>query len=65
MQFISALSRLTAILVAALINSTRDGLADAHGALESFRNLASRVENDWAASQLSVAEKDGDIGAFN
>ena len=62
MQFMAALSRLTAVLLGVLVNSPKGGLTEAHESLETFRDISSQVERHWMASKLSVIQNEESMG---
>jgi len=62
MQFMAALSRLTAVLLGVLVDSPKGGLTEAHESLEAFRGISSQVERHWVASKLSAIQNEEYIG---
>jgi hypothetical protein len=62
MTSIAGLSKLTALVLGMLIDSSGGGLREAGEALEMYKQMARRVEQDWKRSKLSMVENDDEIG---
>jgi hypothetical protein len=65
MTSIAGLSKLTALVLGILIDSPGGSLREAEEALEIYRQMAGRVEQDWKGSKLSAVENDEEIGMLH
>jgi len=65
MTSIAGLSKLTAVVLGMLTDSPSGSLREAGEALEMYRQMAGRVEQDWKRSKLSVVENNEDVGALS
>jgi hypothetical protein len=64
MTSMAGLSKLTSVVLGILIDSRAASLQEAGEALELYRQMAGRIEQDWKQSKLSVVRNDEEIGMF-
>ncbi|KAG6916031.1 hypothetical protein DXG01_008754 [Tephrocybe rancida] len=61
MLALAGLSKLTALTLGILIESSTGGLLDAHSALQIFQTIATRIEQDWRGSKFASVRDEEEI----
>jgi hypothetical protein len=64
MTSIAGLSKLTSVVLGVLIDSPAASLREAGEALDMYRQMAARIEQDWEQTKSSTMRNDEEIGMF-
>ncbi|KAG6819776.1 hypothetical protein H0H93_008783 [Arthromyces matolae] len=63
MNSLAGLSRLTALTLGLLIETSPGGIDDAYSTLQNYQTIASRVERDWKSSEFASILSEDELGA--